>query len=202
MRTPVVAVDVAILVPEIVAAAARDLNEVLSADRSDALRLDGSHLPHITLAQQFVESARLDELLAELDRVLRHEPTLPLRVAGASTVGGTVVLAVEATPDLQRVHEAVMDAIEPFESPQGSVDAFESRGEIVRAADVDWVRSYREQSAYSHYRPHVTIGHGPTAPEVAPIPFRAVRIAVCQLGRFCTCRAVIREWHLKGSDGL
>jgi len=200
MRASLAAVDVAILVPETVAAPARELSRQLAVNRPDALRLDDTHLVHVTLAQQFVERLRLDDLVAELDRMLRHEPALALRVVGATAAGGTVVLAIESTPDLRRVHEQVMDVIEPFESPQGSAAAFRADGETIRPRDVEWVRNYREQAAGAHYRPHVTVGHGGRAPEVAPIAFQADRIALCELGRFCTCRSVLRQWTL-GAPG-
>ncbi len=194
----ILAIDVAVLVPGPVAATAADTSRELAAGGREALRLDDTHHPHITLAQQFIDQSRLPDLLEELDRQLRHEPDLALRIAGATADHGTIVFAVEDSPDLQRLHEAIMDAIEPFESPDGGPDAFESNGETIRGQDVDWVRSYRENSAYAHYRPHVTVGHGARAPQVEPFEFRATRVAVCRLGRFCACRTIFREWTLRG----
>jgi 2'-5' RNA ligase superfamily len=191
-----VAIDVAILVAGDVAVQAREVNLALAAGRADALRLDDSHLPHVTLAQQFVDRARLDELFTELDRIVRHEPGLSLRISGAVVERGTVQLAVDASPDLQRLHELLMDAIEPFESPEGGADAFRTDGEAIRPQDVDWVRSYRDDAAYAHYRPHITVGHAAAGPSVAPVNFRASRVGVCELGRFCTCRTVLRDWKL------
>ncbi len=196
MHPSLIAIDVAILVAGEVAAAAVAMNRVLSAGRPDALHLDETHLPHVTIAQQFVERARLDELFAELDRLLRHEPALPLRVAAAAVDHGTVWLAVESTPDLQRVHESVMDAIAPFESPEGDAAAFHSGGEEIRPRDVEWVRNFRENAGYAHYRPHVSVGHGAAAPAAMPLDFRADRVAVCALGRYCTCRVVLKDWKL------
>lgn len=192
----VVAIDVAILVGGDVGDRARELNLALAAGRPDAVRFDDTHLPHITLAQQFVERARLQELLAELDRVARHEQGLSLRVRGAAVDHGTVQLPVDTSPDLQRLHELVMDAIQPFESPEGGTEAFNADGETIRPRDVEWVRNYRENAAYAHYRPHVTVGHGATAPPVTPAEFRADHLAVCHLGRFCSCRTILRDWTL------
>ncbi len=194
----VLAIDVAVLVPDPVAGIAADTSRELAAGQRGALRLDDTHHPHITLAQQFIDESRLSDLLEELDRLLRHEPELALRLAGASADHRTIAFVVDDSPDLQRLHEAIMDAIEPFESPDGGADAFQSGGETIRAQDVDWVRNYRENSAYAHYRPHVTVGHAARAPQVEPVEFEAARIAVCRLGRFCTCRTILREWALGG----
>jgi 2'-5' RNA ligase len=197
MREPLrAAIDVAILVPEVVGASARDINAVLARGREKPLRLDATHLPHLTLAQQFVERRRLDDLYTELDRVLRHEPVLRLRVSGIAVEDGTVMFTVDCVPDLQRVHELVMETLQPFEAPEGASDAFARNGETIRPGDIDWVRSYRERSAYTHYRPHVTLGHGPVPPAAAPIEFCGETVAVCHLGRFCTCRAILRAWTL------
>jgi 2'-5' RNA ligase len=172
------------------------VNATLAAGRGEALRFDATHLPHLTLAQQFVERARLADLFAALDRILRHEPGVPLRIAGAVADGLTVQLAVEISPDLQRLHELVMDTIEPFESPEGGADAFRAHGETIRPKDVDWVRSYRENAAYVHYRPHVTLGHAEVTPPFEAVDFHADHLAVCQLGRFCSCRLTLKDWRL------
>ncbi len=196
MPSSVVAIDVAALVFGDGAAAVREVNLALAAGHRGALRFDDTHLPHVTLAQQFVERARLDELLGELERVLRREPPVLLRIRDATVDHGTVQLAVEASPDLQRLHELVMDTIEPFESPEGGTDAFLADGEAIRPQDVDWVRNYRENAAYAHYRPHLTVGHGRAAPSVPRFEVPGSHLAVCQLGRFCTCRTILRDWIL------
>ncbi len=206
MPQELVAIDVAVLVSGSVAALAHNINRALSRGRPDALRFDDTHLPHVTLAQQFVERACLDELFGELDRILGHGPLLVLHIPGVAVDQGTISLAVDRTADLQRLHERVMDAIGPFEVPGlgrirvAGADAFRANGEAVRPQDVDWVSHYRERSAYAHYRPHVTLGHGDTSPSVQPIDLRAEHIAVCELGRFCTCRAVLRAWTLGGTS--
>jgi len=53
---PLIAVDVAILPPPMVADAALQLSAALPASESKGLRLDARHLPHITLTQQFVRA--------------------------------------------------------------------------------------------------------------------------------------------------
>ncbi len=196
MRATLVAVDVAILVPEAVARPARAISETLAGDDHAALRLDDRHRAHVTLAQLFVEHARLPDLQAALDLLLKHEPPLLLRVAGFAAGGGTLYFTVDSSPDLQRLHEQVMDAVGPFEAPDGTAEAFLADGEAVRPQDVDWVRNYRESAAHAHFRPHVTLGHGAPPGRLAPIDFRADRVALCRLGRFCTCRSVLREWRL------
>ena len=208
MRDAVVAIDVAVLVPPSIAGSAGELNRVLAGQRPDALRLDDTHLAHVTLAQQFVERARLEDLFAELDRILRHEPAIFLRVAGTVVDRGTVLFTIERTPDLHRLHEQIMDALEPFESPDDGAAAFQADGERIRPQDVAWVRNYREEAAYLHYLPHVTIGHTDQARAVTigaaagrPIEAQGDRVAVCRLGRFCTCRAVLREWRLGAVAG-
>jgi len=193
----VIAIDVAILVPDQVAEPARTINRALAAGRTDALRLDSTHLPHITLAQQFVERVRFDELWRALDGLLRHAPALPLRVAGVTFEHGTVQFAIDPAADLLRLHDAVIQALEPFEAPGGGPDAFQADGETIRPRDVAWVRNFRSQASCARFRPHVTLGHADRAPDAVPIDFVAKVAAACHLGRFCTCRTVLRQWRLR-----
>jgi hypothetical protein len=62
--------------------------------------------------------------------------------------------------------------------------------------DVLWVTGYRLKSGFHHYTPHITLGHGTEPPAIEPSGFEADTVAVCHLGKFCTCRQVLREWRL------
>jgi len=59
-----------------------------------------------------------------------------------------------------------------------------------------WVTGFRLKSAFGAFTPHITLGHGEHLPEIEPFEFEATTIAACHLGRFCTCRKVLREWRL------
>jgi 2'-5' RNA ligase len=189
------ALDVAILPPPDV----RDLAIQLSAALPDAdvegLRLDAEHLPHVTLTQQFVRTGDLDRILERLDHVLRGQPPLTLHVTGAGkTPASTVWMAVARSDALASLHERLMEALREFEQVGGGPAAFVDRDG--RLADVAWVTGYRLKSSFLAYAPHITLGHASEPPRIEPFTFEATTVAVCHLGRYCTCRRILQSWSL------
>jgi len=192
-----IAIDVAILPPETVAGPARRMNELLWQQTGLGFRFDDSHLPHVTLLQQVTEQARMAELLAAVERILSDTPPLDLRVVSPGKGRTSTWYAIEPTEELERLHERLFEGLAPLALDTITPAAFfAEEGEPARADDLLWVASYREQSSGERFTPHVTLGVGQIPPLTEPIPFLAGRIAVCQLGRFCTCRKVLGEWDL------
>jgi len=190
-----IAIDVALLLPEPVVARVVALNRILSAHGQN-LRLDGSHLPHITLAQQFVAGANLPGLLAAVAGIARAERPFELQVRGVLRQATALTLAIAHSEPLQRLHESLMGALAGFEETACGESSFLSGGEEIRPNDVDWVAHYSSRSSFGRYQPHITIGHGELTGPVKPLDFVADQLAVCHLGRYCTCRAVLAEWRL------
>ncbi len=190
-----VALDVAILPPPDVSRRAIELSAALPEEGSSGLRLDAEHLPHVTLAQQFVAPGDLDSLYAALDAVLTNQPQLSLTVTGGGRNGGTVWMTIEPAPGLVRLHERLTSALGRFERRGGSPDAFFDGN--ARAGDLAWVSTYRRKASLLSFLPHITLGHAPHAPVVEPFTFEAAVVAACHLGRFCTCRKVLRRWDLR-----
>jgi len=192
LKPDTTAIDIAILPPEDVSARAIALSAALPAGESQGLLLGGDCLPHITLTQQFVPAASLDTLFAQLDHMLRDRAALRLRVTGG---GGSrsVWMSIERTPELVSLHDQLLHVTEPFEAT-GDASAF--FGEDARERDVRWVREFRSESSFDRFTPHITLGHASEPPVVEPVEFVATTIAVCHLGRFCTCRRIIRKWEL------
>ena len=188
------ALDVALLPPPEVREIAVRLSAALPRATSKGLLLDDEHLPHVTLVQQFVETADIDAVAAVLDRVLTDTIPLRLRVPGAGKAGDTVWMTIEGSPALLALHRGLMDALQPFERSGGGPEAFHDGD--ARPGDVQWVANYRRASAFRAFTPHVTLGHAAAPPHVAPFEFEARIVAACHLGRFCTCRGVIRSWTL------
>jgi hypothetical protein len=189
-----VALDVALLLPRHVQDMAVRLSGALPPESSRGLRLDARHLPHITLTQQFVPERELERALDSVDAALDGMRPLALHVPGAGKARDTVWIAVDRSPSLLDLHERLMAALLPFEREGGTRSAF-VEGDA-RPGDVQWVSGYRRSAAFSAYTPHITLGHATAPPSIAPFDFEADVVAACRLGRFCTCRAVIRSWKL------
>jgi hypothetical protein len=105
-----------------------------------------------------------------------------------------VWLTIAHSPALIELHRRLMDALSPFERPSGTAAAFV--GGDARPGDVGWVSSYRRDASYASFTPHITLGHAAVPPAVSPVTFVATTVAVCHLGRFCTCRQVLKAWEL------
>ena len=193
-----VAVDVAILPPADVAARARELSASLPQDPA-AFRLDADHLPHVTLVQSFVREEELDAAFERVDEALRGRDAPRLRVTGGGKGASSVWMTIERTPELEQLHETLMHAMVGIERPGGTPAAFFDGD--ARVGDVMWVAGYRLKSSFGAYTPHITLGHASTPPEIEPMAFTGEVVAACHLGRFCTCRRILRSWNLRSSGG-
>jgi len=197
MTAPLIAIDVAFLLPEDAHARALAVNARLWAEEREGFRFDETHLPHITLVQQFVRRARLSEVFAAVASRLGEFSPMTLTVSGIEARGETVHFVIAPHPELHRLHERLMDALAPFDEGDGPAEAFADGDEPPRPRDLEWVRHYRAQASGARYFPHITLGRGQVTEPMAPFSFTADRIAVCQLGRFCTCRVILQEWRLR-----
>jgi 2'-5' RNA ligase len=188
------ALDVAILPPPDVSRRAIELSASLPENESQGLCLGDDMLPHITLTQQFIQTADLDIALERVALVLADVRPLRLAVTGAGRGQSSVWMAIEHTPALSELHRDLMDILRPFEHFGGTVAAFVDGD--ARSRDVGWVTDYRRASSHAAFSPHITLGHSATLPPVEPLSFTATTIAACHLGEFCTCRRVLRQWTL------
>ena len=199
-----VALDVAILPPPDVAARAIAISAALPAPRaggsgdsdpSERLVLDSQHLPHVTLTQHFVRGSDLALAFSHIDAALATQQPLPIVVTGGGRSRQTLWLSVKRTPELLDLHGRLMDTLRGLERREGGPRAFYDGDGRVR--DVSWVGGFRLKASGSAFTPHITLGDGPDVPAIEPFAFEATTVAACHLGRFCTCRKVLRAWNLK-----
>jgi|SRR5688572_5603317 len=189
------ALDVALLLPPEARERAVRLSQGLTPAAAKAgLRLDADHLPHITLSQQFVRADELDAVLEHIDEAVRGQAPVTVRVTGGGKGSRAVWMAIERTGELASLHERVMEALRGLERPGGTAAAFFEGN--ARIGDVAWVTTYRLKSSLGAYNPHITLGHASKPPDIAPFVFRATAVGACHLGRFCSCRRVLRTWEL------
>jgi len=188
------ALDIAILPPSDAGLRAVRLSATLPADQSQGLRLDTTHLPHITLTQQFVHRDKLDAIFERLDEALLGQPPITIHVTGAGKSASSVWMTIERTAAILQLHERLMETLRAFEQLDGGPAAFFERDAHV--GDVAWVTNYRLKSSLSAYTPHITLGHASSPPHIDLFTFEATTVAACHLGRFCSCRRVLQSWTL------
>jgi hypothetical protein len=130
--------------------------------------LGGAHAPHISVLQQFVKTANLDQVYAAADKVFATEnptswkltafkyyyiPAKPIGLAG---------IVIKPTPDLLRLQQKLIDAVTPFAVPTGTAAAFVTTPQdpdIIPQA-IQYIAAFIPEHSGDHYAPHVTIGIG------------------------------------------
>ena len=206
---PVIAIDLAVLLPTDTRAVVERVNSRVAAhsespaalDRrcvpaDGGFRFDATRHPHVTLGQHFVNADQLTQVCARVTTVLSGLSPLDLEVTGARGGRTAQVLVVAPTQALQRLHEQLMDTLASYEVPAGDAAAFQQDSDPPRDADVAWVTRFRADSSFARFDPHITVGIGPDPVTADPFTFTAREIAVCRLGRFCTCRDRLARWTL------
>ena len=194
------ALDVALLLPPDARRKAIALSASLVGPASPkpeakaGFRLDADHHPHITLTQQFVRVEEVNAVLERIDEAVRGQRPVAIHVTGGGKGHSAVWMAVERSEAIASLHECLMEALRGLERPGGTAAAF-FEGDA-RVGDVAWVTGYRLKSSLSAYHPHVTLGYAADPPAIEPFTFEATTIAACHLGRFCSCRRVLRAWTL------
>ena len=198
MSGPLLALDVALLLPPAEATVVR-LNARLDGPPA-GFRFDATHHPHVTLVQQFTPAADLEAVTGQVAAVLAG--AAPVRLAAGRLDAGesTTSLAFVPTPALGALHTRLMDRLAPFDVAAGDARAFTGDDEPARARDVAWVTRFRTAAAYGAFDPHVTLGVGSLDEPPPALAFDAATVALCHLGRFCTCRRVLASWTLAAAE--
>jgi hypothetical protein len=185
-----------VLPDEAVAELAVRLNGALVREYDSPIVLDPETcVPHVSLAMGGINTTAVEPVGERLRRITRLAPVATLDVTGIAVAtnsrGETVSsFAVKRTEDLQALHEAVMTDVGPLLSH----DVNESMvyDGVATEGTLAWIRDYPDKAAHDLFFPHITLGYGKASTAMTfPIPFLAVRLALCHLGNHCTCRKVL-----------
>jgi len=197
--SPLLALDIAILLPPETSTSVELLNKQLSAPPK-GFRFSARHLPHISLVQQFSPTTELNVIEQTIAGVVSKHPPIDLTLASITTSETTSSLTVTPSPVLDTLHRRLMDQLAIFDVGLGDERAFinteATPTDAARLRDITWVSQFRTEAAYDAFAPHVTLGVGAIKTTIPKTTFTASVIALCILGRFCTCQKVLASWEL------
>jgi 2'-5' RNA ligase len=189
---------------------AQATNARLREDFPHGFALDANHAPHITLLQQFVRTADLDEVAKAVAEVLRTEQSMNWECnaigyyALADKDLRLVGIVIEPTEDMRRLQQRIIDAVSPFAVEKGTSEAFAPRpdGGAIGQPTVDYVNNFVDSHTGMNYHPHLTVGIG--TPEFVDAlkeePFKAFTVrAICvnlyQLGDYGVAQKKLYDLH-------
>jgi hypothetical protein len=208
----VTAIDIALEPDDIMIQHARAANARLLQDFPKGFALDATHHPHISMLQQFVRTADLDQVYAAAGRVFGEEKPLSWKLKAfkyyyiPSPPIGLAGIVVEPTPGLLRLQEKLIVAATPFTVQGGTPAAFMSTedGRDIQSFLIDYVADFVKVAAGPKFNPHVTTGVGTEtylnkllAEPFDAFTFLPVGASVYQLGSFGTARKALKALALK-----
>jgi hypothetical protein len=175
----------------------RDVQQLLQKDYPAGHALGATRTPHITLVQRYVRAMDLQPIERAVAKVLDSEAVTDLSLRAKCydslpTRGdvGLLVVDVGVTPELRRLQEKLVHAVQPFAVSGGTADAFiRSSAAPVDPLVVQQVESFVTSSSGTKYVPHAAIGFGHEkllrklkAQKFQPFSFKPEGAAIYQLG--------------------
>ena len=149
-------------------------NELLHSLFPSSFLFSLTRRPHVTLVQAFVLTSSLPALVAVITAAVSSpSPSLAVSLRGSELAAGPLQegvyvpsIAIERTPELQRLHSLVLAAVHPFRVSASQSSAASLRSSFYREegeADINdstlqWVDRFELNSAEQRYFPHITIG--------------------------------------------
>jgi 2'-5' RNA ligase len=190
------AVDVVLLPDETMTNRAIEVNAELVKRYGNKIELDKENcLPHISLAMGCVEEADIPSVEKALEAIAKETSFGGLKVVGIRPSGNAKaeivsVFEVEKTTWLQSLHEKVMDRLTRYFSNDVTENMIYG-DEDVAESTLLWIKNYRQNSSFTNFFPHITIGYGQIENQVLPETFSVSKLVLCHLGNHCTCRKVL-----------
>ena len=199
----VIAIDVLIEPSAAMVEKAQAADARLRGDYPAGYTLGVEHAPDITLVHRYVHEKDLKAVGDAVAAVaLNMQPQKwDLAATGCTYAiwGGVAIttIGVERTPELARLHAAIVKAVEPFVVAKGAADAFSTTRELpkIEPEIVSYVEKFVPNSSGDKYNPHVTVGvaHEDFVKHMKAEPFekfsfKAADVAIYQLGSYGTAQ--------------
>lgn len=199
------AIDVVLLPSPEMMTKVIEVNRMLAGE-APKIALDTQNcLPHLSLCMGVVDDADLPKARAALQDIAENFSALQLMAndlhANTIPTGETISgLRIQDEAALRNLHVTIMNKLWPYLTYEVTAEMLYNPSEI-EDVTFSWIKGYaKKHEDPSLFHPHITVGVGETRAFANdfPMAFRASRLALCQLGNYCTARKIISEFKLPG----
>jgi 2'-5' RNA ligase superfamily len=174
--------------------------------------LDATHRPHITLVQRFVRTSDLPAANAAAAKVLAGVNLQGLKLEAIKHYyipedgTGLAGIVIKPTPELIKLQQDLIKALEPFTVATGSSSAFVTTPDnlIINPLLIKYVEVFVPEASGANFNPHVTTGVATRdyldkmlQEQFDSFSFSPAGAAVYQLGQYGTAAKKLQEWTSK-----
>ncbi len=194
-----IAVDIALIPPEAILDQAIAVNKTLRCENQIIFLDKENCLPHITLAMGVMDAEKIHALAIQLVGLADQFPAVQIQQekikVSEVAIGVASGMYFQKTPNLQALHEAIMNIVKPYFSYEATLDMFFTPPAI-DPLPISFVKGFAKSKTHEGYDPHLTFGLGTLEKTPPEFTFTASRITLCHLGTYCTCRKILFETTL------
>lgn len=197
-----IAIDIVLLPSESMTEKAIEVNQKLLQRYCDKIILNKINcFPHTSLCMGVIDEnnipviSKIIEKLGKQFSVLNLTAT-DLQVETIPTGDKVADFKIQSTKELQLLHESTMKELSQFLTYNPAADMLFTPPAIEEVTFY-WIKNYPNKSSFDKYRPHITLGFGEMTDIKLPIQFTSSKLALCQLGNYCTCRKILVSTELQ-----
>ncbi len=192
-----IAIDVALLPSEKMMDEIMRANKKLLKTSKNKIELNKKDcLPHISLAMGIIEEKDLPKIKLILKEILKEFSRMELIAESVKidplSIGEDISsFKIKNISKLKELHKEIMSKLKNYLSYDVEKYMFYDKAHIDEGT-IKWVKKYSTKHDDSNsFNPHITLGIGKLEGLKSPIKFKASKLALCQLGIYCTCRKVL-----------
>ena len=197
-----IAIDVVLLPSEDMMEKTIKINQKLLQQYSNKIILHKETcLPHISLCMGVIDENDISAISKILTVISKQFSVFNLTAANLyshtnSNGDKNAGFQIKTTKNLQLLHESIMKKLSKFLTYDVSAEMLFTPPAIEKIT-FSWIKNYLAKTSFDKYKPHITLGFGQVVDAKLPIKFTSSKLALCQLGNYCTCRKILFSTELK-----
>lgn len=174
--------------------------ELLKAYENKIILGTKKNLPHISLCMGGVNSIEIPKIIDIIDEISKRFTHFnfegELKVQKASNVEKITWIEILNKEKIQVLHEAIMKKMWDYLDYDIENDMLFNPKEIEKKT-ILWIKHYSVlYNDPTLFNPHITVGTGKTDKYKKSFRFSSSKIAIFQLGNYCTCKKFIYSTDL------
>jgi len=174
--------------------------KLLKTNKNKIILGDKINLPHISLCMGGVHENEVDKVIKEVDIISNNFSQFnfkgKLKAQISSNNEKITWLVILNKKKIQELHEIVMKKMRNYLNYDIKNYMFYNPQEVEQST-MSWVRDYSNMYYDpSQFEPHITVGVGEIENYKEIFNFSSSKIAIFQLGNYCTCKKLIYSTKL------